>query len=44
MVTTADQVQAFDRMLADKETELGLTGFAIHLLIELPEAGLDLRG
>ena len=45
MVTTADQVQAFDRLLADKERELGLAKghFAIHLLIELPEAFLDLR-
>ena len=45
MVTSADQVLAFDRLLHEREKELGLQKghFAIHLLIELPEAFLDLR-
>ena len=45
MVTSADQVLAFDHLLREREQELGLRQghFAIHLLIELPEAYLELK-
>ena len=44
MVHTAEQVVAFDRLLGDREKELGLRKghFSLHLLIELPEAFLAL--
>lgn len=44
MVSTPDEVEAFDNLLAEREQEFGLAQghFAIHLLIELPEAYLDL--
>ena len=44
MVHTAEQVLAFDRLLGDREKELGLRKghFSVHLLVELPEAFLAL--
>jgi citrate lyase beta subunit/acyl dehydratase len=44
MVSQVHEVEAFDQLLAEKEQSLGLTGghFDIHLLIEIPEAFLDL--
>lgn len=44
MVTTAEQIQAFDRLLGEREQDLGLRNghFSIHLLIELPKAFLAL--
>lgn len=45
MVTQVDDVHAFDRLLFEREKALGLAvgHFSIHLLIELPEAYLDLE-
>ena len=44
MSSRVDEVEAFDDLLTNKEEELGLAKghFPIHLLIELPEAYLDL--
>ena len=44
MVSRVDEVEAFHDLLTEKESALGLTNghFAIHLLIEIPEAYLDL--
>ena len=44
MVHTAEQVVAFDRLLGEREKELGLRKghFSVHLLVELPEAFLAL--
>jgi citrate lyase beta subunit/acyl dehydratase len=44
MVSRVDEVESFDQLLTEKERELGLQRghFAIHLLIEIPEAYLDL--
>ena len=45
MVSTVDEVEAFDRLLTEREKNLGLAQghFTIHLLIEMPEAYLDLE-
>ena len=44
MSSRVDEVEAFDDLLTSKEEDLDLAKghFAIHLLIELPEAYLDL--
>ena len=44
MSSRVDEVEAFDDLLTNKEEELGLTKgyFPVHLLVELPEAYLDL--
>ena len=44
MVHTAEQVMAFDRLLGEREKDLGLRKghLSVHLLVELPEAFLAL--
>ena len=45
MVQSADEVLAFDRLLLEREREIGLREghFAIHLLIERPDAYLEIQ-
>ncbi len=45
MASRPDEVYSFDQLLSEKEAELKLAKghFAIHLLVELPEAYLDLE-
>ena len=45
MVTRPDEVEVFERLLLERERDLGLDDghFGIHLLIELPEAYLELE-